>query len=463
MKGKFIIYQMLLRVFGNANEHCIPGGSLQVNGSGHFDDITSEVLEGIKKLSVSYIWYTGVICHATSGDVAVKGKAGSPYAIKDYYDVNSYLSANPSKRMEEFSKMVERTHKAGMGVITDFVPNHVSRNYSSDTEPFTDDNYYSGRIYDGDWSDTAKLNYSNRDTWQKMLNILLFWASKGVDGFRCDMVELVPVEFWIWCIPQVKEKYPSLIFIAEVYQPHLYHDYANRGGFDYLYDKMGFYDTLRGVLSGSKPASSLTGEWQKIGDLQPKMLNFLENHDEQRIASDFFTGDPYKIMPALYTSLYFNTAPFLLYFGQEFGERGMDAEGFSGVDGRTSIYDYWSLSCIRHWISGIRNGHEESFLSSDEGGVLRIYRKILSKAVNDPLLRFGETYDLEYLNLSHESFNPDKHFAFLRLYENNIYLCAVNFSDSKNTLKIVIPTEFYPEGVIQINLERYSGFRLKIR
>lgn len=431
---------MLLRVFGNANGKCVSGGSLSLNGSGRFNDITTPVLEGIKKLSVSYIWFTGILEHATKGDEGVKGEAGSPYAIKDYYDVNPYMGSTSGKRMKEFSDMVERTHKSGMGVIIDFVPNHLAKAYDTKSKAgFTDDNFYPGKIHDGDWSDTVKLNYGNKDTWQKMLDILLFWGKKGVDGFRCDMVELVPTVFWEWCIPQVKAKYPSIIFIAEVYQPSNYNEYLYRGNFDYLYDKSGFYDTLRSILTQGHPACSLTYQWQKLGDLQPHMLNFMENHDEQRLASDFFMKDPHKALAAVFVSLHFNTAPFMLYFGQEFGERGMDIEGFSGLDGKTSIFDFWSLSCIRRWKMGIDTGEETRYLTNDEAGLLRIYRIMLHNAVNDPVFSIGKTFDLEYANLYSCDFDPNKQFAFLRFHEKRLYLCVANFSDTDVNLKICIP------------------------
>ena len=235
---------MLPRVFGNTRGTSVPGGTLADNGTGTFKDITMSVLDEIRKLNVSYIWYTGIIRHATAGDPGVKGGAGSPFAITDYYDVNPYLASKESNRMKEFEALIARTADAGMGTIIDFVPNHVSPAYRSTVNSFEENNLYPGHIHDWDWSDTVKLNYSDRDTWEKMKDILLFWASKGVGGFRCDMVELVPVDFWQWCIPAVKKVYPKLIFIGEAYEPANYADLFEKGGFDYLYDKSGFYDTL---------------------------------------------------------------------------------------------------------------------------------------------------------------------------------------------------------------------------
>ena len=333
----------------------------------------------------------------------VKGMAGSVYAISDYYDVDPDLATSKLARMEEFENLVKRTHKAGLKAIIDFVPNHVARQYHSDVAPAgtedlgagdnqnlgfsprnnfyylpgqelhahdfdlkgyheypakaTGNNNFSAWVGRGDWYETVKLNYGvdyihnsgNHfdpipDTWHKMLDILLFWAAKGIDGFRCDMAEMVPVEFWHYAIAKVKEQFPDIIFIAEVYNPDEYRNYIHTGGFDYLYDKVGLYDTLRNVICGYAGAAEITQCWQRIDDIRPHMLNFLENHDEQRLASEFFAGDAEKGRAALIVSACMGTNPMMIYFGQELGERGMDEEGFSGRDGRTTIFDYWTPS-----------------------------------------------------------------------------------------------------------------------
>ena len=144
--SKFIIYQILLRVFGNTNENCVPGGSLHSNGTGKFSSITTQVLDKLKELAVTHVWYTGVIEHATKtsfeefgirkdNPAVIKGEAGSPYAIKDYYDVNPYLANSVPDRMAEFEQLVSRTHESGLKVIIDFVPNHLAREYNSDSLP----------------------------------------------------------------------------------------------------------------------------------------------------------------------------------------------------------------------------------------------------------------------------------------------------------------------------------------
>lgn len=537
MEQKFIIYQMLLRVFGNTNENCVPNGSLSLNGTGKFSSVNDAVFDHLRTLGVSHIWYTGVIEHATCesfeewgirGDnpSVVKGIAGSPYAIKDYYDVNPYLADNVDNRMGEFEDLVLRTHNAGFKVVLDFVPNHLAREYNSDSIPYwandfgigdnqnnfsPDNNFYyiPGEMFsrgsynerpakatgndcfsstpsDNDWYETVKLNYgvdylNGRSrhfnpipkTWRMMHDILCFWASKGVDAFRCDMAELVPVEFWEWCIREVKQKYPLLQFIAEVYNPSEYSSYMHRGGFDYMYDKVGLYDTLKGIsqnLSGrgwGPSASAVTGCWQSINDMQNRMLNFLENHDEQRIASDFNLGNPFRAIPSLAVSLMLNKAPFMLYFGQEVGESGMLEEGFSGRDGRTSIFDWCSAPSVVRLLKSIGHNpsNSTSALTREESELLGIYRGMFSFATSSKAITCGETFDLQYANFNNPSFDTGKCFVFARKFTpgefddsfhrggntianaasapSEVVIIAVDFSQSISSVKINLPQEFF--------------------
>ncbi|MBQ9193068.1 MAG: alpha-amylase [Bacteroidales bacterium] len=461
-------------------------------GSGKFSSIDTESLEYLRGLGVDYVWYTGLIRHATrkadegcipSHPQIVKGEAGSPYAITDYYDVNPYLADDPEHRMEEFLQLVNRTHAHGLKVIMDFVPNHVARDYDSvsapagvrslgaddDTsvhwapdndffyypgetlrlpEPCTGSSYYehpakaSGNCFSptpgiNDWYETIKVNYCDfhTPTWDKMYEIVRFWALKGVDGFRCDMVELVPPQFMQWLIARIKREFPQVIFIAEVYEKDKYRMYVEEVGFDLLYDKSGLYDTVRSVTCDGYTAKALTWNWQFLGDLQPRMLDFLENHDEQRVASDFFAGSAEAGYAALGVSLLLNTAPLMLYFGQEIGERGMDNEPFSGVNGRTSIFDWWtvrSLQDLRKYIGDGRKG-----LSVRQKSVLKRYREALALA-RIPAFAEGKTFDLGYCQ--GEGFDPDRHFAFLRSDGKETWLVTANFGPVAN-ITVTIPEE----------------------
>ncbi len=558
---KIVIYQVLTRLFGaNANRNT-SNGSKKENGCGKMADFTTAALENIKALGATHIWYTGIIEHATKTDYSafgirrdhpaiVKGNAGSPYAIKDYYDVDPDLATKVPDRMKEFENLVVRTHRADMKVIMDFVPNHVARQYASDAKPegvkdlgeddvktmvynpnnnfyyiphtkfspnFSLDDPEMGEYIEtpakvtgndcftqyatkNDWYETVKLNYgvdyigcNNMtswgipNTWEKMLEILKFWASKGIDGFRCDMAEMVPVDFWGWVIPKVKEEYPDIIFIAEVYNPHEYRNYINRGRFDYLYDKVGLYDTLRSVMCGNS-ATNITGAWQSVDDISSHMLNFLENHDEQRIASQFFAGSAEKGKPAMLVAALLRTNPVMVYFGQELGEKGMYSEGFSGQDGRTTIFDYWTIDLIRRWRN---NGKfDGTLLSKEEKDLQNFYAKVLTIANKEKAIREGLFYDVMYVNYG-QSMNENRQFAFLRKAGKEMIMVVANFDDqpARSWIKIPahafeildIPTkqgveskdlitgkkdtkcDFIPDGTIYVELPANGGKVLKFK
>lgn len=520
-ENKIIIYQVFTRLFGNNNNHCVYNGDIVTNGCGKMADFTLKALSEIKKLGTTHIWYTGIIEHATQTDyrrynispdhpAIVKGKAGSPYAIKDYYDVDPDLAIKPEKRMKEFQNLIYRTHDAGLKVIIDFVPNHVARQYQSANRPegvkdlgeeddqtlsFSPQNnfyYIPGHPFQpgfdlqgsapspyeecpakatgndnfspspgrNDWYETIKLNYGIDycnggerhfdpipSTWFKMRDILLFWAGKGIDGFRCDMAEMVPVEFWAWAIPQVKCHYPSLVFIAEVYNPNEYRNYIYKGGFDYLYDKVGLYDTLRGVVCGYASARQITGCWQNVDDIKDRMLNFLENHDEQRLASDFFAGNAEKGRPALLVSACMGKNPMMIYFGQELGERGMDAEGFSGKDGRTTIFDYWHVDTIRRWRN--KGKFDTGKLTAQELALQAFYTQVLRLCNRERALREGDFYDLMYANNGSDLFNADKCYAFVRRKDKDLLIVLANFEDSEKHTAVNLPHHLFEFFQIQ--------------
>ena len=486
---KIIIYQVFTRLFGHRSNTPVVNGTIEENGCGKLNDFTPSALKKIRELGVTHIWYTGVIRHATMTDYSrygiprqhpavVKGRAGSPYAITDYYDIDPDLAVDVERRMEEFEQLVTRTHRAGLKMIIDFVPNHVARQYKSICKPAgvrdlgEDDNpnegfnparnnfyYCPGQafmpyfdLYHGekepyqemparatgndcfhnapgmnDWYETVKLNYGVDyyaggvghfepipNTWQKMLDILLFWAGKGVDAFRCDMAEMVPADFWAWATTRVREQYPDIRFIGEVYNPNEYRPYI-ASGFDYLYDKVGMYDAMRDVICHRRDTDAITWAWQQTDDIRDHMLYFLENHDEQRVASDFFAGSGEKAVPALVVNALMQQNPFMLYFGQEWGERGMDAEGFSGRDGRTTIFDYWSF--------------EKHF-----DPLTLIYNKVLGIARTEKAVAEGQMFDVMYANKQYY-----RQYAFLRKAGNDILLVVANFDDAPLTMQLTIP------------------------
>jgi glycosidase len=265
-----------------------------------------------------------------------------------------------------------------------------------------------------------------------MREVLEFWAGKGVDGFRCDMASMVPLKFWNWAITSIKERYSDILFIAEIYEKRLYDQFLNIGKFDYLYDKVGLYDTLRSVTEGKSDASEITACWSSLNGVEDKMLNFLENHDEQRIASDFFAGDPFRAIPALTVVLMLNRAPFLIYFGQELGERGMEAEGFSGMDGKTTIFDYWSVSTVRSWIE-----------SGELPDIGTVYKKLINIALTENSISSGLKYDLMYANRDSSEFEYRYIYSFIRKADDSLLLILVNFSQTPERVSLRVPIEAF--------------------
>ena len=501
---KVIIYQVLPRLFGNKNTTNRRWGSIQENGCGKMNDFSTSVLRHIKDMGVTHIWYTGVIRHATVTDYSsfgiprqhpevVKGKAGSPYAITDYYDIDPDLAEDVDHRMEEFEALIARTHEAGLKVIMDFVPNHVAREYKSICKParvkdlgendhkenhfdIRNNLYYcwgqplvlphvagQQQVYTeipakatgndrftntpdrNDWYETVKLNYGIDycdaggrsehflpipDTWNKMTDILLFWASKGIDAFRCDMAEMVPPAFWTWAIDKVNFRYPHIRFIGEVYDPQQYRTYLS-AGFDWLYDKVGMYDSVKDIIRGQRWASDITWQWQQTDDIGEHMLYFLENHDEQRIASDFFAADARKGIPGMMVMAWLQRNPVMLYAGQEYGEQGMDEEGFSGHDGRTTIFDYWCVKTLLHGYFQRRK------MSLAERSMENSYLQILKIASEERAIREGAFFDLMYAQS--DAFDRVHLFTFLRKAGEETLLVVVNFSDEERQAMIRIP------------------------
>jgi len=520
---KLVIYQAFVRHFGNKNTSNKFYGSIEENGSGKFNDINEKALKELKTLGVNYIWFTGVIEHATMTDYTqfgiksddpdiVKGRAGSPYAIKDYYDVDPDLAVDVKNRMAEYESLIKRTHGEGLKVLMDFIPNHVARTYHSDQKPnnvvdlgATDDttksfsptndfyyipnqhfvvpngynpggNDFHSPLKDGkfdeypakatgnnvfksspsidDWFETIKLNYGldiqhhntknfvpQPPVWRKMRDILAFWASKGVDGFRCDMVEMVPVEFWNWVITDLRKKYPDLIFIGEAYDRNEYKNFLVNGKFDYLYDKVGLYDGVKRLMmndtNGTVKDISLV--WQKESNgFSQHMLRFLENHDETRIASKDFAQNPWCAVPGMVVTATLSSGPVMIYNGQEVGEPAHGAEGFGGDDSRSSIFDYWSLPKHQKWMN--EGAFDGGKLNEEEKSLRQFYSKLLNLVTENEAISKGNFYELLQANQDVAGFN-DKVYAYLRYTENKRVLVLANFNRNETTLNVNLPKD----------------------
>jgi glycosidase len=520
---KLTIYQLLPRLFGNTKQVNKYYGSIEENGVGKFNDINDKALQEIKAMGFTHVWFTGVIEHATMTDYSgfgikpddpdvVKGRAGSPYAVKDYYDVDPDLAVDVKNRMGEYQELINRTHQNGLKVLMDFVPNHVARTYASDVRPegirdfgqdddktkafdAKNDFYYSPEqsfavpqgynpggdefqspLKDGkfdedpakatgndvfspwpsinDWFETVKLNYgldymnghhAHFDPipplWNKMFDILHFWSEKGIDGFRCDMVEMVPFEFWGWIIPKLKSEYPELIFIGEAYDSNKYHDYIYNGKFDYLYDKVGLYDAIRRLTCNYSGAS--TWDFNRIWNhdclaIGQHMLRFMENHDEQRIASPAFAGDPWLAVPGMIITATMNTGPVMIYFGQEAGEPADGSEGFSSSDGRTTIFDYWGVPEYQKWLNdGKLDGGK---LSDSQKNLRNFYSRLLNITRDNEALREGEFWELMLANEQQQGF--DQHlYLYLRYTDKQRILVITNFNRDERKMQVKLPVD----------------------
>lgn len=539
---KPVIYQVLPRLFGNTNPNNKPWGTLEENGVGKFNDFTPERLEQIRDLGATHIWYTGVLHHALIGDYTkygisaddpdvVKGRAGSPYAVKDYYSVNPDLAEDPAKRMDEFRALVKRSHTQGLKVIIDIVPNHVARDYQSLGKPdgvrdfgtdddtsvtyARDNNFYyvtgedfrvplaeggyrplggeahplaDGKFQESpakwtgngardaqpkqdDWYETVKINYGVRpdgsadfpelsaewaqkdyrahaefwaekdvpNSWEKYRDIAHFWLDQGVDGFRYDVAELVPVEFWSYLNSSIKVREPDTLLLAEIYQPEIYRDFISLGKMDYLYDKVGLYDGIRAVMQGKGSTDKLVEIQSGLLDIAPHMLHFMENHDEQRIASPEFAGDAGAGKPAMLVSATISAAPTLVYFGQELGEPAAEDAGF-GKASRTTIFDYWSVPSVRRWLQGESTDGEKQ--------LREFYKRLMNFSASSEALR-GDYMEIHGYNRGHIEGYDEQLFAFARWAGDEKLLVIANFGREGKAVKLQLPPELLQQWKLQ--------------
>lgn len=535
---KIVVYQVFTRLFGNKNTTNKPWGTIEENGVGKFNDFTDNALHEIKDLGVTYIWYTGVPHHALVRDYkaygisdddpeVVKGRAGSPYAVKDYYNVNPDLALNPANRLEEFEDLIVRTHKAGLKVIIDIVPNHIARKYEGKNNPegvkdfgadddvnveYSRNNNFcyipnshfeipdndiplngeKNPLVDGvfdekpakwtgngsrkvkpdqnDWYETVKVNYGVRpdgskdfselpagfdqksyqehfafwqdkdvpDSWKKFKSIALYWTAKGVDGFRYDMAEMVPYEFWSYMNSAIKMKNPNAFLLAEVYNPNEYRNYIRLGKMDYLYDKVETYDKLKDVIRGKSSPDGLSDIQKSMSDIEHNMLHFLDNHDEQRLASPEFAGTPERGKPLMVVSTTISTSPTMVYFGQEVGEAGNENAGF-GTRSRTSIFDYIGVPNHQRWMN--EGKFDGGKLSDSEKNLRDFYKRLLNFSINSPAL-MGSYQEIQSANRQNNAGYDELLYSYVRWSENQKLIVVANFSSEKTSeFELKIPAD----------------------
>ena len=567
---KTVVYQVFTRLFGNTNTTNKPWGTIEENGVGKFNDFTDKALKEIKDLGVTHIWYTGVPHHDVIRDYTkygisnddpdvVKGRAGSPYAVKDYYNVNPDLALNVENRLEEFQALIKRSHKNGLKVLIDIVPNHVARNYQSVTNPkgtkdfgadddtsvayHVNNNFYyvpntpfevpdflngykplggeKHPLSDGkfdenpakwtgngarspkpsfyDWYETVKVNYGvspegkkdfdelpkgfeNEDykkhfefwkdktvpnSWIKFRDIALYWLKKGVDGFRYDMAEMVPVEFWSYMNSSIKMQNPNAFLLAEVYNPKEYRNYIKKGKMDYLYDKVELYDTIKHIMQGHGLTDNIPPIQEGLKDIEHHMLHFLENHDEQRIASPEFASKAKIAKPAMVVSATISTSPTMVYFGQELGEDGSEDAGF-GSPSRTSIFDYVGVPAFQRWVNDKKFDGGQS--TKEELKLRDFYKRLLNFTISSDAL-MGEYADIHQYNRQKTLNYNQKVLSFARWSENEKLIVISNFDAIGNHRFVLeIPAEVIKKMKIKVGnymmldqLYQQKSFKLTIR
>ena len=495
------IYQLFVRLFSNTNETRKPNGTLAENGVGKFNDINAAALASLHEMGFTHVWLTGVLRQATATDYGgiglpaddpdpLKGLAGSPYAIKDYFDVCPDYAENPAARLDEFKALVARCHDAGLCVLIDLVANHVARSYHSTVRPelnfgsaddrtkFCDpaNNFYylqpgaggpplrlptvkdgtpvsptckvPGMQCDGlfdeekefgrvtgnnaatwtpsinDWYETVKLNYGwdfiacrrhypsvenpalpIPDTWRKMDSVINYWQSMGVDGFRCDMSHMVPVEFWRWLIGNARARKADAVFIGEAYD----NDPAKipgigennvllnllAAGFDAVYDDP-TYKILKRIYDGPCWANDLDAAAASSAIFHGS-LRYAENHDEVRLVSNGNWGNIGMEAGRAASAILFGMSrgPVMLYNGQEAGEPGNPYAGFGGNNARTTIFDYWSMQELQKWVNGHR--YDGGGLSDAQKSLRAFYGRLLV-LVGEPAFRDGDFIPLNPAN-----------------------------------------------------------------
>lgn len=534
-KFKPVIYQLVVRYFGNTNETNRWAGDIATNGCGKFDDIDDRAIDSLKQLGATHIWLTGCLRQATltayvelglpadDADI-VKGLAGSFYAVRDYFDVCPDYASRPAHRMAEFEALLARIHRAGLKVLIDFVPNHVARSYESIVRPdlnFGDDDdqsqffardnsfYYlpgkqlhlshpaswtpegvefdnrferedgsPGRVPkatgdawknwltaspdENEWYESIKLNYglnfmqdvSHFDppprSWLIMDQVLAYWQNLGVDGFRCDMAHLVPKEVWVYLIGNSRQQHrnPEAYFLAEAYVGSRPFDPIDRlddlldVGFDTVYHDNSYnrlYDLYRG---GSQDAYA--NEMNVLTERERNTaVEYLENHDKPRVAAPVAKGgfgslDANYQLAAL--QFLYNNAPVLLLNGQEIGEPGAGAEGFSGDDGRSTFFDYWCMPEFAKWVNERR--YDGGRLSAPQKQLRGYFADLLNLCQHEAI-RAGGYWGLKYFNRrSNFADCADELYSYARFEPGSgqVLVIVTNFGQSATRGQLRVPS-----------------------
>ncbi len=374
-----IIYEIYPRAFSN---------------EGNFAGIEKRLPE-LKKLGVTILWLMPI--HPV-GIEQRKGSLGSPYSIKDYYGINPEFGT-----LQDFKRLVKKSHETGFRIVIDLVANHTSwdsRMFKEHPEWFTKDS--TGKFVPpvADWSDVVDLNYSNADLRHYMIEMLKYWVRDiGLDGFRCDVAEMVPTDFWNEARAALDSIRPVMMLAEGQYPEH------HVKAFDLTYS-WNLYGDLAPILSGEKSVAEFDTVLSREAAAYPKgsiRMRFSSNHDENawdKPDVEKFGADGAKLAAVLVNT--FPGAP-LLYNGQEVGNNI-----------KLGLFEKFEID----WTKGKEY--------SD------FYTKLYSIRKKNPALSTGE-----FLRVQND--RPERVYSFLRTQGKNTVLAVLNFSKEEQKTIVELP------------------------
>ncbi len=379
---KGIIYEIYPRAFSK---------------EGNFSGIEKRLPE-LKKLGVTILWLMPV--HPV-GEEKRKGNLGSPYSIKDYYGINPEFGT-----LDDFKRLVDRSHEHGFKIIIDLVANHTSwdsRMFREHPEWFTKDS--SGHFIPpvADWSDVVDLNYNNGDLRRYMIEMMKYWVRDiGIDGFRCDVAEMVPTDFWNDARAALDSVKPVVMLSEGQYTEH------HLKAFDLTYS-WNFYQTIAPVLKGGKNPSEFDSVLARETSAYPKgaiRLRFSSNHDEN--AWDKPDVEKFGTDGAKLAAVLVNTFPGvpLIYNGQEVGN-----------DVKLGLFEKFEIDWTK----------KNSFLS--------FYQRLFDIRMKNPALAVGDFQGVR-------NNRADCVYAFIRTDGMNTVLAVFNFSGTERTAQLELPVIF---------------------
>jgi len=290
--------------------------------SGTFRELISD-LDRIRDLGVDVVYLLPI--HPI-GEKNRKGSLGSPYAIEDYRKINPEYGM-----LEDFQDLIRNIHDRNMKLMIDVVYNHTSpdsRLIREHPEWFfrNEKGEFANRV--GDWSDIRDFDFSKeRALWEELIDTLVYWTTMGVDGFRCDVAPLLPIEFWLEARKKVEQVHPGCLWLTESVHIGFIKYLRDRGfeacsdsemyqAFDICYD-YDIFDYLIQYLNGERPIQDYLSMVKNQEGMYPKnyvKLRNLENHDQARVASYITRGEKLVNLTA---ALFFLKGATMIYAGQE--------------------------------------------------------------------------------------------------------------------------------------------------